>query len=232
MRIFFRQLCYRVLKDCILLQIVNDWSAEGYKDGSYLATLNSELAPIKLNELNHIIVWIQKRRLRVYHQGLKVIDGPTALPINAKYNRLRFSMWSQQGHPFFSNLKITTAAPDMRNKLLTEGKIISYGIYFDVGKDAVKPESNGTLSEIAKVLTENNTVKIKIIGHTNSDGKVDANLILSKKRAESVKNALVNVYGIDASRITTDGKGQTEPIEQNTTPQNKAINRKVEFIKQ
>ncbi len=207
------------------------WTTNSYKEGNYLVSLNSDLAPIKLNEVNHIIVWVQKRRLRVYHQGLKVIDGPTALPLNAKYNRFRFSMWGQQGHPFFSNLKITTAAPDTRSKLLKDGKLISYGIYFDIGKDVVKPESNGALADIAKVLKENPGVKVKIIGHTDSDGNADANMNLSKKRAESVKSALVNVYGIDASVLTTDGKGQTEPIEPNTSPQNKATNRRVEFIK-
>ena len=207
------------------------WNVDGYKDQSYSNRSESELAPIKINQVNHVIIWVQKRRLRIYKAGVKVIDGPTVLPQNAKYNRLRFSMWGQQGHPFFSNLKITTAAPDTRSKLITEGKLISYGIYFDIGKETVKPESNGALADIAKVLKENPEVKIKIIGHTDSDGKVEANLLLSQKRAEAVKNALVSVYGLDASKITTEGKGQAEPIEPNTTPQGKATNRRVEFVK-
>lgn len=207
------------------------WTVNGYKDQNYLSPSSSELAPIKINQVNHVIIWVQKRRLRVYNAGMKVIDGPTALPLNAKLNRLRFSMWGQQGRPFFSNMKITTAAPDTRSKLITEGKLISYGIYFDIGKETVKPESNGALTDIAKVLKENPEVKIKIIGHTDSDGKAEANLLLSQKRAEAVKNALVTVYGLDASKISTEGKGQTEPIEPNTTPQGKATNRRVEFVK-
>ena len=209
----------------------HNWAAVGYKEGNYMTESSSELSPINVGKLNHIIVWVQKRRIRVYHEGLKIIDGPTTLPQGTKYNRLRFSMWGMQGHPFLSNLKITTAAPDTRSKLLTEGKFITYGIYFDINKDVVKPESYGALNDIAKVLKENPNVKIKIIGHTDSDGKAEANLELSKKRALSVKNTLVSVFGIEATRIETDGKGQTEPLEPNTSPQGKAANRRVEFIK-
>ena len=71
--------------------------------------------------------------------------------------------------------------------MLTEGKLITYGIYFDVNKDVVKPESYGTLKDIAQVLTDNPDVKVKIVGHTDSDGSDEANLDLSKRRAASVK---------------------------------------------
>jgi outer membrane protein OmpA-like peptidoglycan-associated protein len=119
----------------------------------------------------------------------------------------------------------------MRNKLLTEGKLVSYGIYFDVNKDVVKPESYGTLKEISTVLTENPDVRIKIIGHTDSDGADAANLDLSKRRAASVKDELSKNFGIDASRMETDGMGETQPVAPNDTPSNKALNRRVEFIK-
>ena len=119
----------------------------------------------------------------------------------------------------------------MRSKLLTDGKLISYGIYFDSGKDIVKPESYGSLNDIAKVLAENPTVKINIVGHTDSDGDDAMNLDLSKRRAANVKNSLVKDFGIAADRITTDGKGETQALVPNTSVENKAINRRVEFIK-
>jgi outer membrane protein OmpA-like peptidoglycan-associated protein len=119
----------------------------------------------------------------------------------------------------------------MRNKLLTEGKLVSYGIYFDVNSDKLKPESSGTINEIATILKENPTVKIKIVGHTDSDGDDKANLDLSKRRAVSVKNALVKNFNIDAVRIETDGKGESEPVAPNDNGTNKALNRRVEFIK-
>lgn len=207
------------------------WTADGYDNGDYISNLTSELSPVKINTVNHIILWVQGRRLRIYYDGKKIIDGPTALPANASYNRFRFTLLGHPAHPFFSNLKITTASPDTRSKLLTEGKLISYGIYFDSGKDVVKPESYGALSDIAKVLKENPDVKIRITGHTDSDGNDALNLDLSKRRAASVKQELAGTFGIEASRIDTDGKGETQPIAPNTTAEGKAQNRRVEFLK-
>ena len=115
--------------------------------------------------------------------------------------------------------------------MITEGKLVTYGIYFDVNKDVVKPESYGTLKEIAAALNENPTVRVKIIGHTDADGDDAKNLDLSKRRADSVKNELAKTFGIDVARFETDGKGETQPVAPNDTPANKALNRRVEFIK-
>jgi outer membrane protein OmpA-like peptidoglycan-associated protein len=128
-------------------------------------------------------------------------------------------------------LKITSAAPDTRSKLLTEGKLVTYGIYFDVNRDEVKPESYGTLKDIAAVLNENPEVKVKIVGHTDSDGADAANTDLSKRRAASVKAELVRVFAVNGDRLSVDGLGEGQPVAPNDTPSNKALNRRVEFIK-
>jgi outer membrane protein OmpA-like peptidoglycan-associated protein len=208
------------------------WEGMGYKEGATETTSgSSELAPVDLSKSNHVIVWVQKRRLRIYHKGQKALDLPTIMYDGVKINRLRFSLWGGQGLAYISNLRFTTAKPDMRSKLFTEGKIVSYGIYFDVNSDKVKSESYGTLKEIAAVLTENPAVRIQIVGHTDGDGDAAKNLDLSKRRAASVKNELSTTFGIAATRIETDGKGKTQPIAGNDTPANKAQNRRVEFIK-
>jgi OOP family OmpA-OmpF porin len=208
------------------------WNVQGYWEGAeQMFDGRTEMAPLDVNKLNHVIIWVQKRRLRIYHKGQKVLDLPTVLYQQVKYNRLRFSLWGQYGLPYFTNIRFTSAAPDMRSKLLTEGKIVSYGIYFDVNSDMVKPESYGSLNEISKVLKENPDVKIQIVGHTDSDGADASNLDLSKRRAAAVKNELAKNFGIDASRMETDGKGEGQPIAANDTPSNKALNRRVEFIK-
>jgi outer membrane protein OmpA-like peptidoglycan-associated protein len=75
-------------------------------------------------------------------------------------------------------------------------------------------------------------MNLNIIGHTDSDGEDTANMELSRKRAEAVKTALINVYNIAADRLQTDGKGESEPVGDNGTPDGKAQNRRVEFIKQ
>ena len=210
------------------------WYTKGYNNsidtGGWIEG-ESTTNPVVLNQVNHVIVWAQNRRLRIYHQGAKVFDMPTNIHAGTKFNRFRFSGWSTHSTPYVANLKITTASPDTRSKLIAEGKLVSYGIYFDVNKDVVKPESFGALSDIAKTLKENPTVKIKIVGHTDSDGDDAKNLDLSKRRAAAVKNALSADFGIDGSRFQTDGKGESEPISPNTNTEGKAKNRRVEFIK-
>lgn len=183
----------------------------------------------KENHKYHVAIWVQKTRIRVYHGEGKMFDLPRAIPDpSTKFDRIRFDV----GSLMFTNFRIAVGMPDMRNKLLTEGKLVSYGIYFDVNKDVVKPESYGTLKEIAQVLSENPDVKIKIVGHTDSDGDDASNLDLSKRRGAAVKNELVKTFGIDAARITSDGMGEKQPVAANDTPANKALNRRVEFIKQ
>lgn len=182
----------------------------------------------KMNQMYHIAIWVQKTRIRVYQDQNKIIDLPRAFPAGCvKPDRLRF----EYGAAMISNVRIAVGAPDVRNKLLTEGKLVSYGIYFDVNKDIVKPESYGTLKEIAAVLQENPDVRVKIVGHTDADGADASNMDLSKRRGASVKNELVKNFGIDASRLESDGMGESQPVAPNDTPANKALNRRVEFIK-
>lgn len=179
------------------------------------------------DKVQHVSMWVQKERVRLYLNEQKVYDLPRAFSKGIKYNMIRF----ENGTPMISNIRIAVGAPDMRSKLLTEGKLVTYGIYFDSGKDIVKPESYGTLKSIADVLTENPDVKVKIVGHTDSDGADAANLDLSKRRGQAVKNALSKDFGIDSSRMESDGLGETQPVAGNDTPSNKALNRRVEFIK-
>lgn len=121
--------------------------------------------------------------------------------------------------------------PDTRNKLINEGKFSTSGISFDVNSDHIKPESYGILKEIADALSQNSSTKFRITGYTDSDGDAAYNLKLSKKRAEAVKNCLISNFGIDGSRLSTDGKGESQPVADNKTPEGRAQNRRVEFTK-
>jgi len=181
----------------------------------------------KLNQKYHISIWVQKTRLRLYINENKVFDLPRGISLDKRFDRFRID----ESALLISNLRIAVGAPDMRNKLMTDGKLVTYGIYFDVNKDVVKPESYGTLKEIAKILNEVPDVKVKIVGHTDADGQDAANLDLSKRRAASVKAELVKSFGVNGDRLVTDGMGESQPVAPNDTPVNKALNRRVEFIK-
>jgi outer membrane protein OmpA-like peptidoglycan-associated protein len=201
----------------------------GYADGSYAISSTSSEFTLNPGEKVHYSYWIQKQRIRIYVNEKKVVDSPRILPLGYKYNIMRFQI--DDAKPFITNFRVAAGLPDTRNKLITEGKLVTYGIYFDVNKDVVKPESYGTLKEIAAALNENPGVRVKIFGHTDSDGDDAKNMDLSKRRAESVKNELAKTFGVDAGRLETDGKGESQPVAPNDTPANKALNRRVEFIK-
>lgn len=209
------------------------WETVGYKKGvNEKLRGTSNVSLVEPEKVNHVIVWVQNRRVRIYHKGAKVIDIPTNIFDGSQFTRLCLKLYRGAScASYVSNIKVTDAAPDMRSKLITEGKIVSYGVYFDVNKDIVKAESYGTLKEIAAVLTDNPGVRIKIVGHTDADGADADNLDLSKRRAAAVKAELVKTFGMDAARIETDGKGESQPVAANDTPANKALNRRVEFIK-
>ena len=185
-----------------------------------------------------VSIWRQKTRLRMYINETKVLDLPQAFDAKLKYNAFKFGTfymnYATADNPdefMVANVRYAVGAPDTRNKLITEGKFVTRGILFDVNSDKIKPESYGVLKEIGTVLKENPTVKVKIVGHTDSDGDDAKNLDLSKRRAAAVKNALNTEFGIAADQMETDGKGETQPSDPNTTPQGKANNRRVEFIK-
>ena len=181
----------------------------------------------------HIAVWRQKERIRVYFDEEKVWDMPKALAADAKPNAIVYWLQGpgQDASYYMGNLRLAVGAPDTRKKILEQNKWVTHGILFDVNSATIKPESYGTLKEMANVLKEYADLKVKIVGHTDADGNDASNLDLSKRRAAEVKDMLAKEFGIDASRMETDGKGESEPIDKNDTPIGKANNRRVEFIK-
>jgi outer membrane protein OmpA-like peptidoglycan-associated protein len=198
-------------------------------------SVNYQVWDVNENKFAHISLWRQNTRLRVYLNGEKIWDSPRAFETSQKYNAITFAFYGaydkEKDYYLLNNVRLAVGAPDTRNKLLTEGKFVTSGINFDVNSDRIRPDSYGVLKEIANVLKENEAIKIKIIGHTDSDGDDAKNMDLSKKRAESVRNALINDFQINASNLQTDGKGESSPVSKNDTPEGKAQNRRVEFIK-
>ena len=211
--------------------------AESFEEGS--SVIKNEINTSQFNSNGgktklHVSVWRQKQRLRVYFNEEKVYDLPRAFADSKNYGTVLFEIWGDmkdQDRYLVGNIKLAAGAPDTRNKLITEGKFVTSGILFDVNSDKIKPQSYGVLKDIANVLTDNSSVKVKIVGHTDSDGKDADNLSLSKRRAEAVKASLAKDFGIDASRLETDGKGASQPVDTNNTAEGKANNRRVEFIK-
>lgn len=185
----------------------------------------------------HYAMQVQKQRFRFWVNEHKVFDVPRAVFLSVPLNGLSFSVANYFPYNdnnfglYISNIKVATGLPDTRHKLMNEGKFSTTGILFGLQSAVVKPESYSVIKEIAGVLKENADLKIKIVGHTSSDGDDAANMELSKQRAAAVKEVLVKEFSIDADRIQTEGKGETKPAGDNKTKEGREQNRRVEFIK-
>jgi OmpA-OmpF porin, OOP family len=116
--------------------------------------------------------------------------------------------------------------------LSTSGHAAVYGIYFDTGKSAIKPESAQAIGEIAKLLAADGKLKVYVVGHTDNVGTPDANMRLSQERADAVVQALVRTHGVAAARLKSFGGGPYSPVASNDAEAGRAKNRRVELVKQ
>ncbi len=122
-------------------------------------------------------------------------------------------------------------AEKMRLDIGETGKVALYGIYFDHDKAVIKPESKPTLHEIAKLLGTAPSLKLIVVGHTDNAGSFDYNMDLSRRRAKAVVDALIADYGIAQNRLRSEGVGYLAPAASNDTEEGRALNRRVELVK-
>ena len=101
-------------------------------------------------------------------------------------------------------------------------------IFFDFNESKLKPESYPELNRLYNYLIENSDIKVEISGHTDNIGTDEYNINLSKARAKTVKDYLVE-KGISSSRIVSNGYGKSNPVATNATDEGRQLNRRVEF---
>ena len=188
----------------------------------------SQTCRIQTGLPNKIAIWSQGGRIRVYVNGERVVD------INqVEFAFDKVSLRINGGSPLpvaLGPVRIAESAPDFSQTLFSSGRYVSHGILFDVNSDQIKPESKPVLEQISDALLAQSALKLRIEGHTDSSGDPAKNLELSRRRAASVKSALVDL-GVGADRLTNEGFGDTKPAAKNDTPQGRAENRRVEFVK-
>ena len=123
------------------------------------------------------------------------------------------------------------SAEEMSRSLAESGKVILYGIYFDTNQDKLRSDSEPMLKEIAALLTKDPHLNIRVVGHTDNQGKPDYNLDLSRRRAATVVQELVSKYAIANARLDSFGCGLYAPVASNESEEGRAKNRRVELVK-
>ncbi len=181
------------------------------------------------NQWAHVAVAYTKGQLKAYLNETRLINIPH-LSFNPTGISLRALHSSDKSHFYIKNIRIAEGGVKYYDRFMQDGKIIANGIRFDVNKATLKPESMGVINEIATLMKEHPDISFSVEGHTDSDGDDAFNQTLSEQRAETVVSTL-NEMGIDGSRMTSKGWGESKPIDTNATAEGKANNRRVEFVK-
>jgi OmpA-OmpF porin, OOP family len=179
-----------------------------------------------INKWHHVAVAYKDKQMKIYLDQIRLFVIPEVLTPGINKFGVRVA-----GKCVVTNIRVAEGGGMiMIGQKFTDAKIITHGINFDIDKSTLKPESMGTLNMIVQIMKDNPDIKFDVEGFTDNSGNPAHNLTLSDERANAVKAQLI-AMGVSASRLTAKGFGETKPIADNTTPEGKANNRRVEFVK-
>ena len=214
------------------IRIYQNSVAYGSSERSYYPGYTSGAGESRMSKpgWRRVSVSFNKRALKVYLDDARLINIPNISfkPIGIT---LAYHNTSGRDHAgYIKNIRIAKGAVPLYDKFLTDGKIVTTGIRFDVNKASLRPESIATINEIVKLMQDNPSLNFSVEGHTDSDGNENLNQTLSEERAKTVMNEMIKM-GISANRLKSIGHGQSKPVTTNDTSEGKAQNRRVEFVK-
>lgn len=177
----------------------------------------------------HISIAYTKGKLKIYMDDTRLINVPR---IDFNPSGISFyTYYAGEDNPFYiKNVRIAKGGVKYYDRILKDGKIVANGIRFNVNSAVLLPESMGIINKIYELMKNHSELKFSVEGHTDSDGNDKYNLQLSRKRAQAVVNKLMEM-GISADRLVSKGWGENKPVAGNDTPEGKANNRRVEFVK-
>ncbi len=214
----------RIMSD---LRIYINKAVYDKSEGEYPGAIRPHIDEVA--KWRRISISFNQRALKVYMDDARVLNIPN-ITDNPTGITLRGDNASANRQSFIKNIRIAKGAVPLYDKFLTDGKIVTNGIRFDVNKATIRPESMGVINEIVKLMKDHPDLNFSVEGHTDSDGSADLNQKLSEARAKAVMDQMIKM-GIAANRLTSTGHGQSTPIAPNNSPEGKAQNRRVEFVK-
>lgn len=184
---------------------------------------------LKRNSWHHLSISFNKRAFKAYIDGIRIANIP-AVKQSSNFS-FRGRYWdTDEKAVVLKDVRIAKGAVPLYDRMLSDGKFITYGITFDVGKSTIKPESMGEINRIVQLMNENPDLRFSVEGHTDSTGNAASNQTLSEARSKAIVDKLVEL-GVSADRLSSAGKGQNSPIADNATDEGRAKNRRVEFVK-
>ena len=143
----------------------------------------------------------------------KIVQGGREVWVEAE--RGNGAIWLRIVEKKGMDQHIVADAAALGGDIRTTGHVAVFGIFFDTNRSEVKPDSKPALEEIARLLKQDPAMRLKVVGHTDMTGALDANMKLSQARAEAVVQALVSQYGIAATRLKGYGVGPLAPVATN-----------------
>jgi outer membrane protein OmpA-like peptidoglycan-associated protein len=181
------------------------------------------------NRWIHVAVAYTNGKFKAYMDDTRLINIPR-LDFNPMGITLYCYHASDRDPIYFKNIRIAEGGVKYYDRIMQDGKIVANGIRFDVGKASLKPESMGIINEVTELMNKHPDLRFSIEGHTDSDGDDAFTMELSGKRAEAVMKEMIRM-GIDPGRLEARGWGESKPLTGNASPEDKANNRRVEFVK-
>jgi outer membrane protein OmpA-like peptidoglycan-associated protein len=194
---------------------------------SYSAHPEAKTLPIR--RWMHVSLAYTNGKLKAYMDETRLINIPR-IDFDPKGISL-YTYHARNDRLFYvKNIRIADGGVKYYDRVMEDGKIVANGIRFDIGKSTLKPESMGVINEIYDLMVKYPDLNFSVEGHTDNVGDDASNLVLSADRAQTVLNTLVSM-GISRDRLTSQGLGETQPMDDNNNPEGRANNRRVEFVK-
>src|SRR5574344_1227317 len=161
---------------------------------------------INSNAWNHFALSSNKRAMKLYMNGIRYGN----IPNTTRPGHFQIQFYRSGGHfhnnSAIKNIRLAQGAVPLYDRMMSDGKFITYGITFDVGKSTIKPESMSEINRIVTLMTENPSLKFSVEGHTDNTGNAASNQTLSENRSKAIVDKLVEM-GIAADRLSSSGKG-------------------------
>ncbi|OFX20482.1 MAG: hypothetical protein A2V77_02345 [Anaeromyxobacter sp. RBG_16_69_14] len=186
------------------------------------------------SRIERVSVMVNGNYVKAYLGGERTINDSDCLDGAVDGILFNFGDFREVGDKaakyMMANFRLAEGGKDFLTALTTEGRIVTHGITFDTGSDALKPESGPTLRKILQLLQNDAGLRFQVQGHTDNQGGDKVNIPLSERRAKAVRGWLI-AQGMTEKRLTAKGLGATKPIDTNGTGEGRANNRRVEFVK-